>query len=261
MTKHKSFTVAELEEAQNWEPPFVDSADTTADLQRTNMFNHRSDWKYEPPEEVEEVKPPTAEEIEAIRQAAYDEGYAEGKAQGYEEGKAQGHEEGITTGHDEGFLKGQEEGLAAGAETIAQQVAIWEQLVGALHEPLAQVNEQLRQEIIKLSVALSRAVVRTEVKTNEDVILQALSEGLKVLPIDENQYQIHLNPEDIALLKRHFDADTLAEKQWQFVESPGLSRGGCDISTTNNAVDVSIESRTKAVLDKFLLQQGLPDDH
>lgn len=260
MTQPKRFTVAELEEAKAWDLPFVETPETPVEQQKTNALNRRSDWKYEPPEEPEEIKPPTAEEIEAIRQAAYEEGLAQGKQTGYEEGKTQGFDEGKTEGFAAGFDEGKAQGLEAGTTTVNQQAQLWQQLADGLSTPLEQVNKDVRQEIVKLAVALSRSVIRTEVKTNQDVILQALSEGLKVLPVEENHYQIHLHPDDIEFVKAHFGEDTIAEHKWQLVATPGLAKGGCDITTKTNAVDVSIERRCRAVLDKFLLDQGLSDD-
>ena len=122
------------------------------------------------------------------------------------------------------------------------------------------MDEQVRKEVVKLATALARAVVRTEVRTNEDIILQALSEGLKALPVEENHYSIHMHPEDIALVQAHFGADIIKERGWTLIDTPGLERGGCDIVTQHNAVDLSIERRSRNVLDKFLLEQGLSDD-
>ena len=90
MSSNKGFSDDELHEAKAWDLPFVEDARQQQDDGKTNALNFRSDWKYEPPEEEEEILPPTADEIEAIRQAAYDEGYAEGKATGFEEGKQEG---------------------------------------------------------------------------------------------------------------------------------------------------------------------------
>jgi len=39
-----------------------------------------------------------------------------------------------------------------------------------------------------------------------------------------------------------------------------MERGGCDIVTTQNAVDVSVERRCREVIERFLLNQGLNDD-
>ena len=95
------------------------------------------------------------------------------------------------------------------------------------------------------------------VPRSENIIFQALSEGLKVLPIQEKRYQLHMHPQDIELLKGHFPAQEIEAHHWQFIEAPDMQRGGCDIVTDTNAVDVTIERRVRQVLDKFLLEQGL----
>lgn len=260
MKTYKTFSVAELEEAKDWDLPFVEESQQQQD-NKTNALNRRSDWKYEPPEEEEEILPPTAQEIEAIRQAAHDEGYAEGKQAGFDEGKTEGLEQGLQEGREQGHQEGLEQGLQEGQSQITQQTELWESLVAQLHEPLAKLDEQVRKEVVKLSVALARSVIRTEVKTNEEIILQALSEGLKALPVEENHYNIHLNPEDIQLIHQQYGEDEIKARGWNLIESPALERGGCDITTEHNAVDLSVERRCRSVLDKFLLEQGLSDDN
>ncbi len=238
-----------------WDLPYVEDA-RPVDENKTNALNKRSDWKYEPPEEVEEILPPTAEEIEAIRAAAYQDGFAQGKSEGLEKGQKEGMALGLEKGHAEGVEKGLAEGLATGEEQINQQIAEWQSLLQQLQNPVVQVQEELQKELVQLSVSLARAVIKAETITNPDIIFQALSEGLKVLPIQESAYQIHLHPQDIELIKQHFKEEEISQHNWLFVEAPQMARGGCDISTASNAVDVSIERRTRDVLDKFLLEQG-----
>ncbi len=258
MKSYKTFSVAELEEARGWDLPFVE-APPVEDDDKTNAINKRSDWKYEPPEEVEEIKPPTAEEIEAIRQAAHDEGYSEGKQQGFDDGKTEGFEQGKQEGTEQGLKEGLEQGLQQGETQVSQQTELWQALVSQLHAPLEKVDEQVRKEVVKLAVALARSVIRTEVQSNEAIILQALSEGLKALPVEENQYSIHCHPDDILLIQEHFGSEVIKERGWTLIDTPSLERGGCDIVTQHNAVDLSVERRCRGVLDKFLLDQGLSD--
>ncbi|OFC68930.1 flagellar assembly protein FliH [Alteromonas confluentis] len=251
----------EFSDAKSWDLPFLDEAQTTEDLTRTNALNRRSDWKYEPPEaEEEEILPPTAEEIEAIRQSAYDEGYNEGKQTGFDEGKAAGFEEGKTEGYEAGLQAGKEDGLNAAEEEMAALGGHWSSLADNLVAPLSQVNEDTRKQLVKLAVSLARAVIRTEVQTSEDVVMQALAEGLKALPVAESQFHISMHPDDIRVVKNHYGDETIAAKGWHFIEAPAMSRGGCDITTQQNAVDVSVERRCRDVLNRFLLDQGLSDD-
>lgn len=245
------------EEFKAWELPYVKDSSLKEDDNATNAFNRKAGWKYEPPEPEIEMLPPTAEEIEAIRAAAH----AEGFAQGQQEGHAQGAEEGCLKGHEEGFAKGFEEGktegLTAGEELVQQHLDSWVSLLDSLQNPVANVEQELQKELILLAVSLARGVIRSEVKTNTDLIFQALSEGLKALPIQEKNYQIHLHPDDIKLVNDHFSPEEINKHHWDFIESPELSSGGCEIVTQSNAVDITIERRVKDVIDRFLLEQGL----
>lgn len=251
-----SQTDVDMPQIKSWDLPYV-ADEREVDDSRTNALNRRSEWKYEPPEPEPEIVPPTAEEIEAIRQAAYEEGVAEGKQAGHAEGLQQGHSEGLEQGQKEGFEQGHQQGLASGKEEIQQQITSLQQLLEQLHKPVENMQSQLETELVQLAVSLARAVVRVELCCNKDMIFQALSEGLKVLPINESSYHIHLNPEDIALIRAHFSQEDIDKHQWHFVEAPAMARGGCDISTDSNAVDMSVERRSREVLDKFLLEQGL----
>jgi flagellar assembly protein FliH len=249
--------VEQGEEFKAWDLPYVEDTNLTKENKTTNALNRKSNWKYEPPEPEIEILPPTAKEIEEIRAAAH----AEGFAQGQQEGHAQGTEEGFARGHEEGVAKGLEEGttqgLATGEEQVQQYLISWTSLIDSIQNPVANVEKELEKELVLLAVSLAKGVIRSEVKTNTDLIFQALSEGLKALPIQEKHYQIHLHPDDIELVNNHFSPEEIAKHHWDFIESPEMSAGGCEIVTQTNAVDVSVERRVKDVIDKFLLEQGL----
>lgn len=242
-----------------WDLPYIEDERKLADTQFTDALNHRPIWQYEPPEQTpeEEFNPPTAEEIEAIRAAAQADGFSEGHQEGFAQGQTQGLEEGKTQGLAQGLEEGKNQGLAEGKDEQEQHSALWQQLIQTLYAPVATVEHELQQELVLLAVSLAKAVIRSEIKTNSDIIFAALAEGLKALPIQESQYQIHLHPQDIELIKGHFCEQDIEKHKWQLVEAPNLARGGCDIVTQSNAVDVSIERRMRDVLDTFLLEQGL----
>ena len=245
------------DEIQRWDLPYVEDINQAAVNNKTNAFNRKSDWKYEPPEEEIEILPPTAQEIEAIREAAHSEGFS----QGQQEGHAQGTEVGLDKGHADGFEKGLEEGtnqgLANGEVQVQQYLVSWISLIESIQNPVASVEKVLEKELVLLAVSLAKGVIRSEVKTNTDLIFQALREGLKALPIQEKSYQIHLHPNDIELVNNHFSSEEITKHCWDLIESPELSAGGCEIVTQSNAVDITVERRVKDVIDKFLLEQGL----
>lgn len=248
----------QAEEFKSWNIPYVEDKRKANDT-TTNALNRTDEWKWEPPEEEEEIKPPTAEEIEEIRRAAHEEGFAIGHEEGKSAGLEEGQKEGFEAGQKEGYEKGLAEGLEEGREIIRQQMEQWQGLNETLQHPLSMVEVELEKELMQLAVSLARSVIKTETKLNENVIFEALKSGLKVLPIRENSYQIHLHPEDLKLVKMHFSEQEIEQHNWILVESLSTTQGGCEIITENNAVDLSLERRVREVIDTFLLEQGLPN--
>ena len=241
------------EDSSVWQLPNVEKESSAEERAQTNALGKPRGWRYEPPPEPEpEPVPLTAEEIEDIRQAAYDEGFSEGKeegfAKGYEEGKAQGHEAGLASGQEQGLSEGLEQGQAQ-IETLSQK---WQQQIDQLHQPLEIVEKNIEQQLLHLAVQLAEAVVHQEVKTNPDILLSAITEGLKVLPSHEAQTDVYLHPDDIQLVIAQFGETYIQEQGWRLLPSPQLSPGSCQIENSTSSVDLSIKSRIKQVMESFL---------
>ncbi|MEW6989372.1 flagellar assembly protein FliH [Colwelliaceae bacterium 6441] len=234
-----------------WSLPSVE-VEIDESLVKTNALGRKPTWKYEPPEEVEEIQPLTAEEIEEIRQAAYEEGFNQGKEEGFstgfEDGKKSGHEEGITQGHEEGLANGLEEGQ----QQIKELTDNWSELTEQLHQPLAVVEKNIEQQLLQLTVQLTEAITLQEAKTNPDIILSAIAQGMKSLPSQDAQTQILLHPEDITIIEQQFSEQHIQEQGWRLVPSPQLAQGSCQIENSTSNIDLSIKSRMKEVLDSFL---------
>lgn len=252
-TNQTSMTPEEVENLDTWSVPDVKPT-SDEDDGKTNAFGKSRRWHYEPPEETEiaEPVPLTAEEIEKIRQAAFDEGFNHGKEEGFgkgfDEGKVAGHQEGLTTGHEEGVGKG----LAEGKETSEQQISAMQSLIEQLHQPLANVEKNVEAQLLQLVVQLTQAVTKHEAKTNPDILLSAISEGIKALPGQEPQTQILLNPQDIKLVEQQFGAGHIQAQGWRLLAAPQLSVGSCQIENSTSNIDLNIKSRLNEVLESFL---------
>jgi flagellar assembly protein FliH len=242
------------EEAKKWEIPTVTPPEDLINQEKTNALGFKSTWKYEPPDQHEEVepKPLTAEEIEEIRQAAYSEGFNQGKEEGFtkgfEEGKVSGFEEGKSAGHQVGY----DEGLAQGQEEIEQLTKQWQQLIEHLHQPLDIVDKNIEQQLFELTAQLTEAIVRHEAKINPDILMSAISEAIKALPAQEAQTQIYLHPEDIKRVESAFGAQHIQESGWRLLPAPQLEVGGCQVENSTSNIDMRIKSRIKEVLEPFL---------
>jgi len=256
---NKPLNQALFNEAKAWDLPSVD--EVLKDPTKTNALNRTSSWRYEPPEEEdEEIKPLTASDIEKIRQSAYEEGFKLGHREGQDAGYEEGLQSGRAKGLEEGTQQGLEQGQLAADTKLAELSLAWKNILEAFAKPLKDIENEVEKELMILSVKLAEAVIGVEVTQKKDILLKAISEGIKVLPVEEQRYQFQLNPDDLVLITEHFGEDILKQNNWQLIENPSMRRGGCEISTHNNAIDVSIERRSKDIFSSFLHEQGLSND-
>ena len=178
---------------------------------------------------LEEVQPLTLEELEAIRQEAYNEGFATGEREGFHSTQLKVRQEA-------------EEALKAKLESL-------ERLMANLMEPIAEQDTQIEKSLVHLVAHMTRQVIGRELRNDSSQITQVLREALKLLPMGADNIRIHLNPQDFdlakALRERH-------EESWRLLEDSALLPGGCRIETAHSRIDATMETRIeKAVAQLF----------
>lgn len=227
-----------------------------------------------PVEEIESSEAPptlTAEEIERLqndaRTEAAEQGYQEGRQKGQEEGYRQGYEEGLHKGQEAGFAEGKQQGYKEGYQegytqgrtageaemhaAQAEQGRQLQQLLRALDQPLADLDEPLEHELMLLATTLAKQVVRRELKTDPGQIIATIKSAAAALPSASRDIALHLHPEDAALAK---SALALADgtSQWKIMEDPLITRGGCRITSEASAVDATVEKRLAQAIAQVL---------
>jgi flagellar assembly protein FliH len=183
------------------------------------------------PKESPPLKAPTAEELESIRQAAY--------------------EEGLELGKGEGFELGRKEAAEQAGEALAREVEQLEEIRQALSEPLKQLDEEVESSLVHLAIAIARQLVRREVKTDPSQIVGVVREALGVLPINGRNLTLMLHPDDAELIREAYEVGN-NELNWRIEEDPLLSRGGCRVLSDVSRVDATIESRLAAIIAPML---------
>jgi flagellar assembly protein FliH len=249
------------EQLQHWQTPDLTS-ERVRDNTRTNALNKTQPVAKAQQAEAEEdltVKPLTIEDIEQIRQAGYDEGFNEGKDDGFSKGYAEGREQGQQDGFNQGLAEGKKQGLADGQDELNTRLTQLSAMLEQLQKPLANVDAQVQQQLLQLALAMAQAVIAIEVKTNPQVILQALQDAINALPLDAAHIQIKLNPADIAIVEQFYPPEVLAERGWQLRAEPAVEQGGCLVQSSRSSVDRSLKQRLHGSLEHFLQLQQLAD--
>ncbi|MDY7560742.1 flagellar assembly protein FliH [Pseudomonas sp. 10B1] len=180
---------------------------------------------------LDEVQPLTLEELEGIRQEAYNEGFATGEKEGF-------HSTQLKVRHEA------EVALAAKLDSL-------EHLMTHLLEPIAEQDSQIEKSLIELVGHITRQVIQRELVTDSRQIGRVLRDALKLLPMGAQNIRIFINPQDFeqvkALRERH-------EETWRIVEDDTLEAGGCRVETEFSRIDATIETRISQALAKMFDQ-------
>ncbi|USD65976.1 flagellar assembly protein FliH [Vibrio sp. SCSIO 43136] len=239
-----------IPEAHTWGLPDY-TAETKSEARDTAM-NYDPTWApivKEP--EPEEPEPLTEEQLEAIKQSAYQEGMVQGQEAGFKQGYEKGKEEGMAAGHAEGLEQGQADGVAAGQEYIQQQVEHFMNLANQFAQPLELMNAQVERQLVDMVLSLTKEVVHIEVQTNPQVILDTVRECVEALPIAGHSITIKLHPEDEQIVRSAYGNDELETRQWALMAEPALNRGDVHLEAGESAVSYKMEERIRSVLDTF----------
>lgn len=257
--------VEDKDDFKNWLIPEISESNQNTTEDNT-LFGKPATWynnKHQDAEEVveeEQPQPLTLDDIEAIRQSAYEDGFNEGKQAGLSKGLEEGKIEGLAAGHQDGLAQGLQEGLEQGAEQIAQQSTVWEGLLQRLHNPLEKLDDNAEYQLVRLATTLAEQIVRSEVKTSPQIILQALKQAIDALPISEQKLIINLHPEDLIFVQNAYPQEQCLQRGWDLQAEPTLMRGDCQIITQASSVDYTFDTRIEQVLKNFFKQnhQQLP---
>lgn len=180
---------------------------------------------------LEEVQPLTLEELESIRQEAYNEGFAAGEKDGFR----------ATT------LKVRQEAEAA----LAVKLESLERLMDVLFDPIAEQDSQIEKAMVGLVEHIARQVIQRELVLDSSHIESVMREALKLLPLGVGNVRLYINPQDFeqvkALRERH-------EETWRIVEDAALQPGGCRVETEHSRIDATVETRISQIMAKLLDQ-------
>jgi len=176
--------------------------------------------------DLPQIALPSVEELEAMREAARQDGYA----QGLEEGRAAGHAEGYADGARQGKQQAEHE-----LEQLRSIAATFSDAVNAADETIA-------ADVLELALRLARGMVRTAFDVRPELILDVVRDAIDRLPALQQPAIMTLHPED-AVLVREGMADELAKGGWRVVEDSHVARGGCKVETASNQIDAQAQAR------------------
>jgi len=161
---------------------------------------------------------PTIEKIAAIEEQARQEGY------------------------DAGHAEGHEKGLAEGREAVARETARLQNLADTFSTEVSKADESISEQVLDLSLDLARALLKTSLTINPELVIPIVREAVRYLPALHQPAMLYLNPDDMVLVQDKI-GDELTKTGWQIASDTQLEPGSCRVDTAHNQIDASLSTR------------------
>ncbi len=164
-------------------------------------------------------------QAEALREAAWQEGHHEGKIAARATAEAEVHTE----------WEERKAALRAEMEMIVTQIA----------DAREQLWQRQESEMVALSLAIARQVVKTEVQQNPDVIRQVIANAIRRVTDKEN-LRIRVSIADSFAVKEM--REDLLEvidglRHLEIIDDRRVTDGGCVIETNAGTIDAKMETQ------------------
>lgn len=141
--------------------------------------------------------------------------------------------------YDEGFAAGHRDGLVKGIEQGKTQL---QQMLTDIGQSMQAIDEDVVDELAQFALAISKQILRREIKIDPGEVIAVVREAVSLLMASSSPVNVFLHPEDAVLVR---EALTIPDGQpnWTIVEDPGITRGGCKVSTDVSYIDATMEAR------------------
>lgn len=149
--------------------------------------------------------------------------------------------------HDEGYALGQKAGYTAGIQQAQAEAAKIHTLLQNIQEALNQLDEQVAQSLLDLSLEVARKMVIEVIQIKPETILAIIREAISTLPHFNQNAHLILHPDDAELVKLQM-GEQLAHGGWKIFTDMHIQRGGCRVETPHSNVDAGNDKRWQRIV-------------
>lgn len=189
-------------------------------------------------DQLDELAASTEQTLELEKLNAREAGFQ----QGYQEGLAKGLEEGLI----QGLQEGQKQAYEDSRPIFLEQKRQIQSLIAHFESDLNHSREAIAADILKLSLEIAQAMIKTSLQVKPELILDLIRHILHTLPMVELPAFLILHPTDAQLVIKQM-GEELSESGWKILEDASMQAGGCKIDTASNEMEASLESRWQQI--------------
>lgn len=141
---------------------------------------------------------------------------------------------------------GYNEGLARATAEWESKLSIVNQIIDSTEHLLKDVDGQIEQKLIEISIAIAKQIIRRELSIDSGQIVSTVKQALALIPGNEHEITVYIHPNDEACINDVF-SQYIDSGRFTIFKDPGIEAGGCKVSTDFSLVDMTIDAQVAAI--------------
>ncbi len=146
------------------------------------------------------------------------------------------------------------EGHKLGIEAAKSDIQSLKNAIEEFFQYKEEVYSELSNGILDIAVEISKKILNTELETNDEALMNIITNALSTNVKGENRVIIKVMPSDVDNVKDNIP-EILSNIQFEakivVVPSDDIKLGGAIIETTNGIVDATIETQLEIIQEAF----------
>jgi len=156
---------------------------------------------------------------------------------------------------EQGYAEGLEAGKQAGSELVKSRVELFESVTAHLMQPLGQLEPEILDAMVELSLCVGREVIQRELTVDRSLVLEAVRSALDLVLSTATSTRIRVNPTDVELVQAAY-ADLTNREPIEFTADSNIERGGAVVEFGSSVIDAQPGSRLRKTLEALLNTQS-----
>lgn len=144
--------------------------------------------------------------------------------------------------YEEGRQRGYADGLKAGRDEMDRQAGRMRGLIEQIARPLATLDDEVERALVDLTCAVARRVLDEELALAPARVLTLVRTALAALPSDLRDIRLYLHPDDAKQARDELQPPPEAEN-FRIFDDPALTRGDCRVQTESAYLDARLDAR------------------
>ncbi len=161
--------------------------------------------------------------------------------------------------YEKGYSQGEKDGMAFGKKKFEVAIHQFENLLTDIQRQREELLRRYEDDIVAMIKLMTERLVFQQVSVHPEIIRAAVQAAMKFV-VDNSMVRVHLHPDDFVLFKDvELDGSIFTDSmsRIELAEDPGISVGGCFLTTDFGEVDATLENRRNRLyeaLDKAYLE-------